>query len=111
MLRARYGASISFSMINESNRRQENRHVAPTGIELQSDDPIVGGVGFVQATGRRYTYTAHADRAGRSRRGSLAPGFCVDRNGVEIGRYDDPEIQRQARKLALAKAEKIFRGS
>jgi hypothetical protein len=62
-------------------------------------------------TGRRYTYSAIADRAERSRRGSLAPGFCVDRDGIEIGRYDDSEIQRQARKLALATAEKVFRGS
>jgi hypothetical protein len=60
-------------------------------------------------TGRRYTYTAIADRTERSRRGSLAPGCCVDRNGIEFGRYDDSEIQRQARKLALASVEKIFR--
>jgi hypothetical protein len=61
-------------------------------------------------TGRRYTYTAIANRAERSRHG-LAPGFGVDRNGVEIGRYDDSEIHRRARKLALATAEKAFRGS
>jgi hypothetical protein len=61
-------------------------------------------------TGRRYTYTANADRASRPRR-ALAPGFCVDRDGADIGRYDDSEIQRRARKLALATAEKIFRGS
>jgi hypothetical protein len=61
-------------------------------------------------TGRRYTYTAVAGRVERLRRGSLAPGFCVDRDGVEIGRYDDSEIQRKALKLASATAEKIFRG-
>jgi hypothetical protein len=44
-----------------------------------------------------------------SKCGSLAPGFCIDRDGVEIGRYDDSEIQRQARKLATA--EKVFRGN
>jgi hypothetical protein len=61
-------------------------------------------------TGRRYTYTAIADRPERSRRGSLAPGVRIDRNGVEIGRYDDSEIQRRGRKVALATAEKVFRG-
>jgi hypothetical protein len=61
-------------------------------------------------TGRRYTYTAIADRTERSRRGSLAPDFCVDRQGAVISNYDDSEIQRQARKLALATAGKVFRG-
>jgi hypothetical protein len=58
----------------------------------------------------RYTYKALTDRSERSRRDFLAPGCCLDRDGVEIGRYDDSEIQRQARKLALATAGKIFRG-
>jgi hypothetical protein len=61
-------------------------------------------------TGRRYTYTAVADRTKKSRRASLAPGFCVDRDGADMGRYDDSEIQRRARKLSLATAEKVFRG-
>jgi hypothetical protein len=62
-------------------------------------------------TRRRYTYTAIADRTGRSRRGPLAPGFRVDRGGADFGGYDDSEIQRQARRLALATATKIFRGN
>jgi hypothetical protein len=62
-------------------------------------------------TRRRYTYTAIADRTERSRRGALAPGFCIDRSGADMGGYDDSEIERQARKLALATAQKIFRGS
>jgi hypothetical protein len=62
-------------------------------------------------TRRRYTYTAIADRPERSRRGALASGFCVDRSGSDLGGYDDSEIERQARKLALATAQKIFRGS
>jgi hypothetical protein len=78
-------------------------------VTIRPERPAVSVL--FKPTGRRYTYTAVADRAVRSRRGSLAPGFCVDRNGVEIGRYDDSEIQRQARKLALATAEKVFRGS
>lgn len=61
-------------------------------------------------TRRRYTYKAVADRE-KARRGALAPGFCVDRAGGQFGSYDDLEIQRQARRLALAAAEKIFRGS
>jgi hypothetical protein len=60
-------------------------------------------------TRRRYTYTAIADRTERSRRGALGPGFCIDREGTDLGGYDDSEIQRRARKLALATAEKIFR--
>jgi hypothetical protein len=62
-------------------------------------------------TRRRYTYTAIAGRAERSRRGALAPGFCIDRCGADLGGYDDSEIERRARKLALATAQKIFRGS
>jgi hypothetical protein len=62
-------------------------------------------------TGRRYTYTAVADRTEKSRSASLAPGFCVDRDGADMGRYDDSEIQRRARKLAVATAEKMFRAS
>ena len=61
-------------------------------------------------TRRRYTYTAIADRTERSRRGVLASGFCVDRIG-HFGNYDDSEIQRHARRLALATAKKILRGS
>jgi hypothetical protein len=60
-------------------------------------------------TRRRYTYTAIADRTERSRRGVLASGCCVDRSGTDF--RDDSEIQRQARRLALAMAKKIFRGS
>jgi hypothetical protein len=78
-------------------------------VTIRPERPAVSVL--FKPTGRRYTYTAIAGRAVRSRRASLAPGFCVDRNGVEIGRYDDSEIQRQARKLALATAEKVFRGS
>jgi hypothetical protein len=60
-------------------------------------------------TGRRYTYKAITDRSERSRRDFLAPGCCVDRHGAVTSRYDDSEIQRQARKLALASVEKMFR--
>jgi hypothetical protein len=48
-------------------------------------------------TGRRYIYTAIADRTEKSRRASLAPGFCVDRNGADMGRYDDSETGEKAR--------------
>jgi hypothetical protein len=49
-------------------------------------------------------------RIGRKDRGAAfwRPD-CVDRDGVDIGRYDDSEIHRQARKLALATAERVFR--
>jgi hypothetical protein len=78
-------------------------------VTIRPERPAVSVL--FKPTGRRYTYTAIADRTQRSRRASLAPGFCVDRDGVEIGRYDDSEIQRQARKVALVTADKIFRGS
>jgi hypothetical protein len=78
-------------------------------VTIRPERPAVSVLS--KPTGRRYTYAAVADPAMRSRRGSLAPGFCVDRDGVQIGRYDDSEIQRRARKLALATAEKVFRGS
>jgi hypothetical protein len=78
-------------------------------VTIRPERPAVSVL--FKPTGRRYTYKAITDRSERSRRDFLAPGFCVDRDGVEIGRYDDSEIQRQARKLALATAEKVFRGS
>jgi hypothetical protein len=77
-------------------------------VTIRPERPAVSVL--FKPTGRRYTYKALTDRSERSRRDFLAPGFCIDRNGVEIGRYDDSEIQRQARKFALATAEKIFRG-
>jgi hypothetical protein len=77
-------------------------------VSIRSERPAVSVL--FRPTGRRYTYTAIADRMESSRRASLAPGFCVDRDGIEIGRYDDSEIQRQARKLTLATADKVFRG-
>jgi hypothetical protein len=39
--------------------------------------------------------TAIADRTGRSRRGPLAPGFRVDRDGADFGGYDVSEIRRR----------------
>jgi hypothetical protein len=78
-------------------------------VTVRSDLPSVSVL--YRPTQRRYIYTAVADRAERSLCGSLAPGFCVDRDGADIGRYDDSEIQRRARKLALAAAEKAFRGN
>ena len=87
------------SLLQESNFK----------VTIRPERPAVSVL--FKPTGRRYTYTAVADRAERSRRGYLAPGFCVDRDGADMGRYDDSEIQRRARKLALATAEKIFRGS
>jgi hypothetical protein len=83
-------------------------HPSNFKVTIKPEQPAVSVL--FKPTGRRYTYTAIADRAERSRRASLAPGFCVDRNGVEFGRYDDSEIQRQARKLAMAIAVKVFRG-
>ena len=85
------------SLLQESNFK----------VTIRPERPAVSVL--FKPTGRRYTYRAITDRSERSRRDFLAPGFCVDRDGV-IGCYDDSEIQRQARKLALATAEKIFRG-
>jgi hypothetical protein len=46
-------------------------------VTIKAERPAVSVL--FKPTGRRYTYTAIADRADRSRCGSLAPGFCVDR--------------------------------
>jgi hypothetical protein len=78
-------------------------------ITVRTQQPAVSVL--FKPTRRRYTYTAIADRTENSRRGALAPGFYVDRGGADFGGYDDSEIQRQARRLALAMAEKIFRVS
>jgi hypothetical protein len=78
-------------------------------VTVRSERPAVSVL--FKPTRRRYTYTAIADRTERSLRGALGPGFCIDREGTNFGGYDDSEIQRRARKLALATAEKIFRGS
>jgi hypothetical protein len=56
-------------------------------------------------TRRRYTYTAIADRT--SGRGVLASGCCVERGGMDFSVYDDSEIQRHARRLALAAARTL----
>jgi hypothetical protein len=77
-------------------------------VTARPDGPTVSVL--YKPTRRRYTYVAGPDQTERSRRGVLAPGFFVDRAGAEFGGYDDSEIQRHARKLALAMAEKIFRG-
>jgi hypothetical protein len=86
------------SLLQASNFRVTIRHNRPAVSVL------------FKPTGRRYTYKTLAERTDRSRRSLLAPGFGVDRYGADIGRYDDSEIQRQARKIALATAEKIFSG-
>jgi hypothetical protein len=78
---------IDMSLLEASNFR----------VTMRSNRPRVSVL--YKPTRRRYTYTPVADQTDRSRRGSLEPGFCVDRTGAEIGRYDDSEIQRQARKL------------
>jgi hypothetical protein len=90
---------IDMSLLEASNFR----------VTVRSNRPSVSVL--YKPTQRRYTYTAVADQTERSRRGSLEPGFCVDRDGAKFGRYDDSEIQRRARKLAAATAEKVFRES
>jgi hypothetical protein len=62
-------------------------------------------------TQARYIFTAIADSTERARFGALAQGYHVDRKGADLGTYDELEVERQARKLALAMAEKLFRGS
>jgi hypothetical protein len=62
-------------------------------------------------TRRRYTYAAIADRTETSRRGVLASGCFVERGGMDFDVYDDSEIERHARRLALATAKRLARGS
>jgi hypothetical protein len=75
-------------------------------VTVRPDRPSVSVL--YKPTRRRYTYTAIADRTERSQRGVLTSGFCVDRIG-HFGDYDDSEIERHARRLALARAKTIFR--
>ena len=58
-------------------------------------------------TRRRYTFTAIADRT--ERRGVLASGCCIESGGMDFSVYDDSEIQRHARRLALAAARTLCR--
>jgi hypothetical protein len=58
-------------------------------VTIRPERPAVSVL--FKPTGRRYTYKAVAGRAERSRGATLAPGFCVDRHGADIGRYDDSE--------------------
>jgi hypothetical protein len=74
-------------------------------VTVRSNRPSVSAL--YKPTRRRYTYTAIADWTERSRRGVLASGFCVDRIG-HFSNYDDSEIERHARRLALVRAKKIF---
>jgi hypothetical protein len=85
---------IDMSLLEPSNFRVTARPDGPTVSVLY------------KPTRRRYTYTAVPDQTERSRRDVLVPGFRVDRPGAEFGGYDDSEIQRHARKLALAMVEK-----
>ena len=73
-------------------------------VTVRSNRPSVSVL--YKPTRRRYTYSAVPDQTERSQ----ATGFCVDRIG-NFGNYDDSEIQRHARSLALAMAKKIFRRS
>jgi hypothetical protein len=88
------GGEIDMSLLEASNFRVSARPDGPTVSVLY------------KPTRRRYTYTAIA----RSRRGFLASGFYVDRIG-HFGNYDDSEIQRHARRLALATAKKMLHRS
>jgi hypothetical protein len=71
-------------------------------VSARTDGPTVSVL--YKPTRRRYTYTTAAS----SRRNVLTSGCCVDRIG-HFGTYDDSEIQRHARRLALDTAKKILR--
>jgi hypothetical protein len=77
-------------------------------VSVRSKTPSVSVL--YKPTRRRYTYTAIVNRIGTSPEGVLAAGFCVERAGHFVN-YDDSEIQRHARRLASARAKKIFRDS
>jgi hypothetical protein len=90
---------VNMSLLEASNFRVTARPNKPSVSVLY------------KPTRRRYTYTAIADGTERSEGGVLASGCCVDRGGMDFSVYDDSEIQRHARRLALAAARRIFRGS
>lgn len=58
-----------------------------------------------------YVFTVVTDRAERTRSGSaLAPGSRVIRQGTDLGGYDEAEVEQEARRRALAPAEKVVGG-
>jgi hypothetical protein len=89
---------VDMSLLEASNFRVTARPNSPSVSVLY------------KPTRRRYTYTAIANWT-ESRRGVLASGYCVDRSGMDFSGYDDSEIQRHARRLALAAAKRLCRRS
>jgi hypothetical protein len=106
---------VLFSIIGRESDPDEDRHVSAPGLKLPGDHPAreTGRLGFVQADREALHLQGYYRQVGEiaARLSRLAPGCCVDRHGAVTSRYDDSEIQRQARKLALASVEKIFRGT
>jgi hypothetical protein len=103
---------LFFTLGGGSNSREVNMSLLEASnfrVTARPNKPSVSVL--YKPTRRRYTYTAIADGTERSQGGVLASGCCVDRGGMDFSVYDDSEIQRHARRLALAAARKIFRGS
>jgi hypothetical protein len=58
-----------------------------------------------------YVFTIITDSAEKARIGSALADGCHGQRETTVGGYDDAEVEKEARRLALALAEKIVRGS
>ena len=104
--------ALFFTLGGGSNSREVDMSLLEASNFRVTARPNMPSVSVLyKPTRRRYTYTAIADGTERSRRGVLASGCRVDRRGMDLSAYDDSEIQRHARRLALAAARRIFGGS
>lgn len=73
--------------------------------------PSYGVSVLFKPTQARYLYKVVSGRTERARIGALEPGFSVDRKSTDLGGYDDAEVEKLARRVALALAEKLYRGN
>jgi hypothetical protein len=62
-------------------------------------------------TGACYLFRFVANRAELERTGPVAPGCEVTREVADPGEYDEAQIENEARRQAVALADKLFRGA
>jgi hypothetical protein len=81
-------------------------------MTLQDFDPaLIPGYGvsvLFKPTQTRYMYKVVRDRTESAGVCVLEPGCRIDRKGTGLGGYNDAQVEKHARKVALAFAEKHF---
>ena len=82
-----------------------------TDFEAPTTLPHRPGLSVVfKPTRTVYVFTTITDPQTRSRIGPLASDCEINRLGTNLSGYDEAEVQRMARALALAAAKNLFRG-